>query len=103
MGVDICLLSLADFMGKYGAELPQDALAEHLETLRSLLEAYFEQRTQMVAPPPMLSGDDLMAELQLPPGPKIGAILEALREAQAVGELADRAAALALARGMLDG
>jgi hypothetical protein len=51
----------------------------------------------------MLSGDDLMAELHLPPGPKMGAILEALREAQAVGEVADRAAALAVARGMLDG
>jgi len=39
VGLDICLLSLADFMGKYGAELPQDALVEHLETLRALLEA----------------------------------------------------------------
>ncbi len=102
VGVDICLLSLADFMGKYGAELPQDALAEHLETLRALLEAYFEQLDQVVSPALLLSGDDLMAELRLQPGPKIGALLEALREAQAVGEVHDRAEALALAQSLLD-
>ena len=103
LGVDICLLSLADFMGKYGAELPQDALAEHLETLRALLEAYFEKMEQVVSPPPLLSGSDLMAKLQLQPGPKIGALLEALREAQAVGEIHDCAEALALARSLLEG
>jgi len=103
MGVDICLLSLADFMGKYGAELPQDALAEHLETLRALLEAYFEKMDQVVSPPTLLTGDDLMGELHLQPGPKIGVILEALREGRAAGEVRDRAEALALARSLLDG
>ncbi|HEX9596274.1 MAG TPA: HD domain-containing protein, partial [Anaerolineales bacterium] len=102
VGLDICLLSLADFMGKYGAELPQDALVEHLETLRALLEAYFEQLDQIVSPSPLLSGDDLIAELHLQPGPKIGALLEALREAHAAGEVQDRVEALALARGLLE-
>lgn len=99
-GVDICLLSLADFMGKYGPDLPQDDLAAHLETLRILLEAYFEQ-PQQVSPQPLLNGDELMVELSLKPGPKIGEILEALREAQAVGEVGSRAEALALAKRML--
>jgi hypothetical protein len=39
-----------------------------------------------------------MSELGLKPGRKVGEILEALREAQAMGEVADRAAALAFAR-----
>jgi hypothetical protein len=36
-----------------------------------------------------------MKALKLPPGPKIGEILERLREAQAEGKVADRAQALA--------
>ena len=100
-GVDICLLSLADFMGKTGVDLSQDALAEHLETLRILLEAYFEKREQTIAPSPLLNGDDLIKELRLEPSPKIGEILESLREAQATGEIHTRADALALAKSLL--
>lgn len=100
-GVEICLLSLADFMGKYAADLPQDALTEHLETLRTLLEAYFEKPEEAVLPPSLLNGDDLMKELNLQPGPKVGEILEALREAQAAGEVADRGQALVLAKSLL--
>lgn len=100
-GVDICLLSLADFMGKYSADLPQDALAEHLETLRALLEAHFENPEQAVRPPALLNGDELMKELGLKPGPKVGEILEALREGQAAGEVNSRAEAIALAKSLL--
>jgi tRNA nucleotidyltransferase/poly(A) polymerase len=101
LGVDICLLSLADFMGKYGAELPQDVLIEHLETLRMLLEAFYEKRAQVVSPTPFLNGDDLLKELSLQPGPKIGELLETLREAQAIGEISTRAEALAWAKSLL--
>lgn len=101
LGVDICLLSLADFMGKTGMEESQDALAKHLETLRILLEAYFEKKDQSISPSPLLNGDDLIKELRLEPGSKIGEILESLREAQATGEIHTRADALALAKNLL--
>jgi hypothetical protein len=42
-----------------------------------------------------------MAALGLQPGPRLGDMLEALREAQAAGEVSDRDAALAFARGQL--
>ena len=100
-GVDICLLSLADLMGKYGAELPQSELERHLDILRVLLEAYYEQPEKSVSPPVLLNGDDLMRELDLKPSPKVGEILEALREAQASGEVNDRAQAVALAKNLL--
>ncbi|MCW5876985.1 MAG: CCA tRNA nucleotidyltransferase, partial [Anaerolineales bacterium] len=53
-GVDICLLSLADFMGKYNVDIPQAELSTHLETLRALLESYYEKNAEVVAPPPLL-------------------------------------------------
>lgn len=101
-GVDVCLLSLADFMGKYAADLPQDALSQHLDTLCTLLGAFFETPSQSVSPEPLLNGDELMRELGLSPGPRIGEILEALYEAQAGGEVNSKEEALAFARSIKD-
>jgi hypothetical protein len=67
-----------------------------------MLEAYFEKPQAMVEPPALLNGFDVMTELGLPPGPRLGEILEAVREAQAAGEVMDKAAALALARALLE-
>jgi tRNA nucleotidyltransferase/poly(A) polymerase len=101
-GVDICLLSLADTLGTYGTTLPQDAWANQLDVIRCLLEAWWERAQQVVAPPPLLNGNDLMVELTLSPGPQIGGLLEAIREAQAAGELSTRSEALELAKRMVD-
>ncbi|MEX1071186.1 MAG: HD domain-containing protein [Anaerolineales bacterium] len=100
-GVDICLLSLADMLGKYGAEVPEAELKKHLETLRVLLEAYYEEPHKSVSPPILLNGDELMRELELKPGPKVGELLDALSEAQAIGEVGDREQALQFARTLL--
>jgi hypothetical protein len=61
-----------------------------------LFNAFFE-RSESVAPPPIVDGNDLMDALNLAPGPLVGSLLEAIREAQAAGEIRSRAAALALA------
>lgn len=100
-GVDVCLLSLADMLGKRGNELDEADFKAHLETLRALLEAYFEKPEESVNPPVLLNGDELMRELGLNPGRKVGEILEALREAQAMGEVNDRAEALVFARSQM--
>lgn len=43
-----------------------------------------------------------MSEFGLPEGPRIGSLLESLREAQAAGEVADREQALAFVRSELE-
>lgn len=99
--VDVCLLSLADLLGKSGPELAEADLKRRLDTLRALLEGYYENAEQVVSPPALLDGNELMRELGLKPGPKVGELLEALREAQAIGKVADRPAALAFARSLV--
>jgi hypothetical protein len=47
---------------------------------------------------PLLRGDEISIELDIAPGPAIGEILEALCEAQAIGEIQTRSEALSLAR-----
>jgi hypothetical protein len=57
--------------------------------------AYFEQREQVVEPPPLLTGRDLIDTLGLSEGRLLGVLLNRLKEAQATGEVTDRTAALA--------
>ncbi len=100
-GVESVFLALADFLAGYVGPPPPEAWNERLDAASVLLRAYFETPEESVNPPTLLTGDDLMAELNLRPGPRVGALLEAVREAQAAGEVTDRAAALALARQQL--
>jgi hypothetical protein len=98
-GVEIVLLSLADYLAKFGGSPPpQEEWAGHLAACARLLEAYFEKHAAQVAPPALLNGDDLMREFGLTPGPALGALLEAVREAQAAGEVTDRPSALEFVR-----
>jgi putative nucleotidyltransferase with HDIG domain len=100
-GVDICLLSLADVLATYGPALPTDVWERHLDTVRLLLEAWWETPEEHVDPPPLLGGNDLLLELRLKPGVHIGKVLEYIREAQVAGQVKDRESALALARSWL--
>jgi poly(A) polymerase len=97
-GVDVCLLALADIRATYEQTLPDETWTACLEVVRLLLDNWYERPTEAVTPPPILDGDDLMQELNLQPGKLIGELLEAIREAQAMGEVTTREQALALAR-----
>ena len=50
----------------------------------------------------LLDGNDLIAEFKLEPGPIIGKLLAAVEEAHAVGDVRDKAQALALAKKLLN-
>jgi hypothetical protein len=94
-GVATALHALADHSATY----PPGAGAVEGERLRhvvsQLLQAYFKQREQVIDPPPLLTGHDLIELLGLAEGRLIGVLLGRLKEAQAMGEVQDRAAALA--------
>ena len=96
-GVDVCLLSLADTLATYGPTLPPDIWAHQVDVVRYLLEAWWEKKEEVIAPPPLLDGNDLMEELGLKPGPIIGQILRNIQEAQAAGKVINQRQALELA------
>ena len=100
-GVDILLLSMADHLATHGPDTQLQRWVERLGLISQMFEVYFSRHEEVVAPQPLVNGNDIMQELGLPPGKQIGVILEAIREAQASGEVATREEALALARGMM--
>jgi len=101
-GVDVCLLSLADVMATYGPTLPKDMWISHLDTLRALLEAWWERKETDVAPTALINGNDLIETFGVEPGPLIGYLLEAIRESQAADELISRDDALQFANAWLN-
>lgn len=100
-GVDICLLSLADTLATYGPTLPPDTWTHQVEVIRTLLEGWWEKKEEIITPPPVLNGNDLINELGLKPGPKIGQILRSIQEAQATGNVLNRRQALEFAEQLL--
>lgn len=97
-GVDACLLALSDYLGTWGNEIDQDDWLAQVERARILLEAYFERYNELIEPPPLLDGMQLMNALGLKPSAVIGRLLEQIREAQVTGDVKTREDALALAR-----
>jgi tRNA nucleotidyltransferase/poly(A) polymerase len=94
-GVAVALHALADHQATYPPGQGQAEGQRLLAVVTQLVTAYFEQRDQVVEPPPLLTGRDLMEQLGLAEGRLIGVLLGRLREAQATGEVADKAGAIA--------
>lgn len=93
-GVDICLLAMADYLGTYGMMLVQADWLAYLETQRTLLERFFQQLNHVITSPPLLTGQTLIQQFDLTPGPLIGRLLASVREAQAAGQISTKEEAL---------
>lgn len=97
-GIDLVLLGLADLRGTRAHALTIETWNAYLDIARILLENYWERPEEIISPPRLLNGNDLMNELNLKPGPAIGQLLEAIRENQASGKIENREQALIFAR-----
>ncbi len=87
-GVAVGWLHLANLWSKGGFRMNRDTWEHHVDVVRRLWEAWWERREEWLHPRPLLSGDDLIREFGLTPGPVLGQLLEALKEAQVAGEVA---------------
>ena len=96
-GIDILFLSLADHLATRGPHLALAQWREHAQTVEYVLQQRFQEES-LVSPPKLVDGHDIINIFGLSPGPRIGELLEAVREAQAAGELATREKALSYIR-----
>ena len=96
-GIDLLFLSLADHLASRGPELDLAGYKEHARMVEYVLAQHLEQE-KVTTPPKLVSGHDIINSFGLKPGPKIGKLLEAVREAQASGEIASREEALSYIR-----
>jgi len=97
-----CLLEWwADRMATRGPRSRLDQLDAQRQFLETMLSAYFFQAEELVTPPRLLDGHQLMQRFHLPAGPLIGELLAAVEEAQAEGHLRSSEEAVALVQEML--
>jgi poly(A) polymerase len=89
----LLFLSLADHLAARGPSLDERQWQEHTRMTGYVLDKHLVEAS-LSRPPKLIDGHDVMNTFQLSPGPRIGELLEALREAQAAGEVANRTEAL---------
>ncbi len=103
VGADVTLLTAADRLAARGeGPIASDEMIEaHLELVREILPEALAWHREPPRPP--LNGVELAAEAGLADGPRMGEVLEQLREAAFAGELEDREAAIERARELAGG
>jgi poly(A) polymerase len=92
-GIDILFLSLADHLATRGKNLDLAQWQAHAQIVEYVLIKHLEEESLSV-PPKLIDGHDLIKIFSLSPGPKVGELLETVREAQAAGEVTTRQQAL---------
>jgi len=100
--LDLLLLSVADAAALRGDSPVSIWQGSGGRILRELMAGHTEE-TRAIAAPPLIDGREAMEALGLGPGPELGRLLRLLREAQAVGAVATREAAIAYLRRLQPG
>ncbi len=98
MGVDVCLMAMADYLGMRGTYLEQNKWLELVERVTILLDAFFNHYDTIVNPSLVVDGHVLMTELHLESGPLIKTLLTLIREAQVTGQVKTAEEAIECAR-----
>lgn len=102
VGIDTIFLNLADHLAARGPTLEFDEWLRHARAMEYVIDNRLSQ-DNVASLPRLITGHDLIEKFGISPGPRIGMLLEAVREAQAAGEIANRDEALTYAGGLLKG
>jgi len=94
--VEVTVLSCADRMAT-AAPGQEEWIVAHLELAREVMDAALRWRAEGPPRAP-LPGDELARELEMAPGPELGALLAELESAVYAGEVSTREEAVAYAR-----
>jgi poly(A) polymerase len=99
-GIDLLYLCLADHLAARAATLIISEWQEHCRMTEYVLTKHFTE-ANITAPKKILDGNDIIKVFRLSAGPQVGELLEALREAQAAGEVSTREQAVDYIRNLL--
>lgn len=97
-GIDTLLHSLADHIGTRGPRLDVQEWWRHAQFTRLMLEQYYARPERTTKPHKLLSGADIIRIFRLPAGPRVGQLIEELREAQVMELVHTREQAIAFVR-----
>ncbi|MCX5999907.1 MAG: HD domain-containing protein [Chloroflexi bacterium] len=99
--IDVIILTLADFLAARGPNVEPEEWQRHCQMMQYVWSEH-EKEAERVVPSRLIDGHDLISVFALEPGPALGRLLEAVREAQGIGEIATREEALGFVRKQID-
>ncbi|HSE39743.1 MAG TPA: HD domain-containing protein, partial [Acidobacteriota bacterium] len=100
-GIGVLLMAYGDIAAARGPLVDQERDSQFIAFIRELIRYYYDEYYPKVNTPELLKGRDLMAFLQMKPGPKMGKLLKEIRESQLEGKLHNRQDALEFASNWL--
>ena len=92
--IDDIILAMADRLSARGVQITDEMVNNNINALTDLLNLYLEQRNNIKPLEKLLDGTDIMELLQIKPGPELGKVISALREAQISGDVTLRTEAI---------
>lgn len=102
-GVLVGFLHLSDLIATYEQDLNEKRWQKGVGAVKILLDAWFHHQNDIVNPPKIVSGDDIIQKFQYKPGKELGRILEEIRVSQAAGSVKNKKDALEYAKQFING
>jgi tRNA nucleotidyltransferase/poly(A) polymerase len=100
-GFAVIYLAIAEMLVKQSFQPNILEIQTFLEKCRVLLDAWVNHYQEWIDPPMLIDGRLLMRKTGLKPGPKVGEILNSIREAQILSEITSENEAIQLANSLL--
>ncbi len=83
--IDVIILAMADRLSARGEKVTDEMVEHNINGLKKLADDYLRMQNDIKPLEKLLDGIDVMEILNIPQGPKVGEIIEALQEAQLNG------------------
>lgn len=85
--IDNILIAQADRLSALGPEITGEIVNNNINALNNLMDFCIETRKNIKPLPKLLDGNEIMQILNIKPSPKLGEILDTLKEAQISGDI----------------
>jgi len=103
VGVFAGFLHLGDLVATYEDSLTQERWNIGIDSVTALLDAWFNHYNEIVDPPKIINGHDLMKKYDIEPGVEMGKVLYKIRMLQAGGKIRSKMEAFKYAEDLLRG
>ena len=85
--IDVIILAMADRLSARGVKVTDDIVNKNISNLTKLLNDYLEKYKNLKPLPKLLNGKEIMNILNIKQSPKLGEVINELKEAQISGNV----------------
>jgi len=92
--IDVIVLAMADRLSARGVNITEEIVEKNINNLQALLDFYLNIKDSLTPLPKLLSGDEIIALLDIKPSKELGRIIKILNEAQLSGDVTTKEEAI---------